>query len=609
MHLDATSGDSDKSEVSGAPEQSRAVPNSNDFLAEKQELEWVLSHPEISRSASLVRFLSFICAKYFDGESKDIREPTIAVQALGRKESNFDSHTDPIVRVTARTLRKKLQMLYEGDAQDHQLQIVLPRGHYIPQFVRRGDAPAESPLPVEVPSLDQVQLDSAAMPGTIAPADPDEDAGSGLWQAFSKAFAFVADRRALWKYATMIFAVAAIFLAGVLFGRHTDQQQRPVGEALKWGDPVWSDEFDGTAQQLPDPSKWTYDLEDQTGLGDGGREVFCSPTAEKSKECDPRRPSAFQDGAGHLVLRAEKNANGAWTQIRITTKGLKNFQYGRIEARMKLPVGTGLWPSFVMVGADKDTVGWPACGSMDVAENVSLNPHSNGLGPTMIRSTLHGPRYFGSNGLWHDFKLPYGGRVDDGSFHTYGIVWSPDMVQFYVDDPANAYVVQDVGELPEGGAWVFDHPFFLTMGLAVGGDWAGNPDATTPNPATVLVDYVRAYQIPTVQAPSIEWHSVNLKSGSSATSTISLRAPNYAGRVHLTCSTDTPTAACSLGASVVNFSDTLSQEDTLTISTNSLTEKGRVAAPPGRYQVTITATTISGDQSQLTVPFEVRGGD
>ena len=90
---------------------------------------------------------------------------------------------------------------------------------------------------------------------------------------------------------------------------------------------------------------------------------------------------------------------------------------------------------------------------MTIAENVSLTERTNGVGPTMIRSTVHGPRYFGGNGLWRDYKFSNGGRVDDAGFHTYGIIWSPYMIQFYVDDPANIFSVQDSSSLPEGGEW------------------------------------------------------------------------------------------------------------------------------------------------------------
>jgi beta-glucanase (GH16 family) len=309
------------------------------------------------------------------------------------------------------------------------------------------------------------------------------------------------------------------------------------------------------------------------------------------------------------VLRAQRNADGSWTSARITTRGLQNFQYGRIEARVKLPLGTGLWPYLWMLGANFNTVGWPASGSATIVESVSDTARSNGLGPGMIRSTVHGPRYYGANGLWHNYKLPNGARVDDSGFHTYGVIWSPGMLQFYVDDPANIYRVQDASDLPEGGEWVFDHPFYLIMNLAIGGDWAGSPDATTPNPAEILVDYVRVYKIPAIPAPAIQWQAVPVKAGSSVASIITLRAQSYAGRVHLACTTEPVATSCSLATSVVDFSDTLSQEDSLTVSTDFFTDKGRVVAPPGRYKMTITATTISGDRSQLTVPFDVRNSE
>jgi beta-glucanase (GH16 family) len=585
----------EKAELPVSPETPES-PASPDFREEREELERVINHPEIARSASLVRFLSFICNKYFEGQADEIREYSIAVEALGRKESTFDSHIDPIVRVTARSLRKKLIRLYESDWQHHPLQIVLPLGHYVPEFVRPNAAtPAESP-----------HTDGSHETLVTGPVGP-RHAGSAFANRFFS-------RSAMVKYGIGVVMVACVFLAGYFWGMRTTRPETPDTQSFKWGEPVWSDEFDGPAQSLPDPTKWTYDTGSHDefgnqGWGDHEVETYCSPRGANPRECDPKRPNAFLDGNGHLVVRAERGAENIWTSARLTTRGLKDFQYGRIEARMRIPVGTGLWPEFWILGSNYLTTGWPASGSATIVENVSLTQRTNGIGPNMIRATLHGPRYYGGNGLWHDFKFPDGARVDDGNFHTYGIIWSPGMIQFYVDDPANIFYVQDASDLPEGGEWVFDHPFFLVMNLAVGGDWPGNPDSTTPTPSDLMVDYVRVYKIPQVSAPAIQWQPVEVKAGSSVASVISLRAHGYSGKVHLSCSIEPAAAACALATSVVDFSNTLTQDDSLTISTDFFSDNGKVVAPPGRYKMTIKATSISGDHSQLIVPFEIKGAD
>ncbi len=598
MHVGASMEGVEKTVGAASAEAPAPEPAANNFREEREELERVLSYPEISRSASLVRFLSFICNKYFDGEAQEIREYSIAVEALGRKEVNFDSHIDPIVRVTARALRKKLREYYKGEGHDHALQIHLPLGHYVPQFLRNtGEEEVE-----------EAQSENAAAEESEAGADAQAEE-SAVEEKTGGAAGFLRAHRLLaWNAAAILLIVPAIFLAGYFWGKRAAQPAQVANSTFQWGEPVWSDEFGGSVQELPDPAKWTFDTGNAADWGNHEIETYCAPRGANAGVCDPKHPNVFQDGAGHLVLRAWRNANGEWTSGRITTRGLKDFQYGRIEARIKMPVGMGLWPSIWMLGSDYGKVGWPASGSVTIAENVSLTERTNGVGPTMIRSTVHGPRYFGGNGLWRDYKFSNGGRVDDAGFHTYGIIWSPYMIQFYVDDPANIFSVQDSSSLPEGGEWVFDHPFYLLMNLAIGGDWPGNPDATTPNDAEMLVDYVRVYKIPAVPAPSIQWHPVQVSAGSSVASVISLRAQSFSGRVHLSCATEPAVAHCTLAMSVVDFSDTLSQDDTLTISTDTFTDKGRILAPPGRYKMTITATTMSGDHSQLTVPFDVVSG-
>jgi beta-glucanase (GH16 family) len=251
----------------------------------------------------------------------------------------------------------------------------------------------------------------------------------------------------------------------------------------------WSDEFDGPAGAAPDPSKWTYDVGGD-GWGNHESEFYCRPGAGAAP-CDARRPNARLDGRGHLVIEA-RLSSGTWTSARMNTAKLEAMRYGRAEARIRLPTGAGLWPAFWLLGTDISTAGWPACGEIDVMENVPA-VGNNPLGPTRIKSTIHGPGYSGGDGIGRVVALPGGGRVDDG-FHVYGVLWSPNKISFYVDDPEAPFFTATPASLPKGARWVYDHPFFLILNLAVGGDWPGPADASTPNPARMLVDWVRVYK-------------------------------------------------------------------------------------------------------------------
>ena len=169
---------------------------------------------------------------------------------------------------------------------------------------------------------------------------------------------------------------------------------------------------------------------------------------------------------------------------------------------MNLPSGNGLWPAFWMLGININSVHWPACGEFDIMENID-----RGMGPTAVQSTLHGPyqqNATASFGLGTRYHFPAGQNV--GQYHVYGMIWSPQQVQFFVDDPVTnifaTFTTNDVAKA--GGQWVFDHPFFLVLNLAVGStnSWSGGPDATTPFPANMLVDYVRVYQWNSSPAPA-----------------------------------------------------------------------------------------------------------
>jgi beta-glucanase (GH16 family) len=274
----------------------------------------------------------------------------------------------------------------------------------------------------------------------------------------------------------------------------------PAAAQTNWS-LVWSDEFDGPSGAAPDSSKWMYD---RFHAGDSNHELqlYCGEEGDGRRGvCSDYVKNAHMDGRGNLVISAvlthpAKAMQGGppskdqWTSARLLTHNKFTFTYGRAEARIKLPFGAGIWPAFWALGDNISSVGWPASGELDMMENVPQ------LGPDTIRSSLHGPGYNGGNSLHGDYKFPAGGRVDT-DFHLYGVIWTPDLVQYYVDDDTHPFVSFTPADMPANAdsVWAFgEHPFFLLLNLAIGGDWPAPPDASTPSPANMYVDYVRVYQ-------------------------------------------------------------------------------------------------------------------
>ncbi len=248
----------------------------------------------------------------------------------------------------------------------------------------------------------------------------------------------------------------------------------------------WSDEFNGAAGSYPNSSNWTYDT-GNSGFGNPEIENYCA-AGSNTAPCSTATPNAAMDGNGNLVIKAIRNASGQWTSARLKTQGLKTFTYGRIEARMKLPVGDGFWPAFWMLGADINSDPWPGCGEQDIIEWVQSYT------PTTTSSTTHGPGYSGGNGIGAKFTFPNGGRIDDASYHTYGVIWGPNSIQYYRDSPSNIFLTTTPANIPSGDQWVYNNPFFLLLNLAIGsGGFPGPTDSSTPSTATMLVDYVRVY--------------------------------------------------------------------------------------------------------------------
>ncbi len=247
----------------------------------------------------------------------------------------------------------------------------------------------------------------------------------------------------------------------------------------------WSEEFNDAAGTPPSPDRWTFDT-GGGGWGNGEIEIYCAP-GSNATPCDASRPNLSQDGKGNMVIRAVKT-NGTWTSGRMKTQGKEAFQYGRIEARMKMTAADGFWPAFWMLGDNMKAVGWPISGEQDIIEWVQS------YGPSTTSSTVHGPGYSGGHGIGGRFTFPNGERIDT-EYHTYGVVWSKDRMQFYRDNPTNPFLTVTPASLPSGTKWVYNQPFFVLLNFAIGGGgFPGTTDASTPTEGTALVDYVRVYK-------------------------------------------------------------------------------------------------------------------
>ncbi|TDO52222.1 beta-glucanase (GH16 family) [Kribbella sp. VKM Ac-2527] len=235
---------------------------------------------------------------------------------------------------------------------------------------------------------------------------------------------------------------------------------------------IWEDNFDGPAGQAPDQNKWRYDI-GGSGWGNNERQYYTNST----------RNSAL-DGGGNLVITARRESGGfqchygtcEYTSARLLTAQTFTQTYGRFEARIKIPRTQGIWPAFWMLGGGN----WPNDGEIDIMENI-------GREPSTVHGTIHGPGYSGGAGIGASYTLPGGQQFAD-AFHTFTVDWAPDSITWYMDGiQYQRRTPADLG----GNTWVFNHPFFMIMNVAVGGNWPGYPDGTTVLPQTMTIDYVR----------------------------------------------------------------------------------------------------------------------
>jgi beta-glucanase (GH16 family) len=269
-------------------------------------------------------------------------------------------------------------------------------------------------------------------------------------------------------------AAGALGLAGL-----TACSTGPSGSAISY---AFSDDFDGPAGSAPDPSKWTYDL----GGGGWGNDELEVYTAS--------RANSFLDGHGNLVIRATRNVQGSGGQAvtsyrsaRLKTLGRFSKYCGTFEARIKLDVQSGLWPAWWMLGANYPTVGWPACGEIDMLENY---------GPTATTS-VHTPDDARTGVLTQRTDV----AIDDG-WHTWRLWWdrSSGDLSFYKDGAR--YMTVEPSQLAN---WCFGSgvPMFMILNLAVGGI-AGIPPGSVRFPVDLLVDYVRVWLCRGIVRPALK---------------------------------------------------------------------------------------------------------
>ena len=266
-----------------------------------------------------------------------------------------------------------------------------------------------------------------------------------------------------------ITALAALVATGCTGAQRVDSTK---DSSIEGWTLTWSDEFDGEAGQPPDPATWVHDV---GGHGWGNEQLEFNTD---------RVDNAQLDGDGVLWIRATTESYGGneYTSARIKTEGLKEFGYGRLEARIRLPAGKGIWPAFWMLGSQFSSVGWPGCGEIDILE-------LRGSQPQNLLGTLHGPGYSGGNGVGSHYTA---GSPLSEDFHIYAIERSENRIRWYLDDVM--FSEKPPADLPADTEWVFNGDFFAILNVAVGGHFVEAPDQSTPFPALMGIDYLRFYE-------------------------------------------------------------------------------------------------------------------
>lgn len=227
---------------------------------------------------------------------------------------------------------------------------------------------------------------------------------------------------------------------------------------------VWSDEFNGN---YLDTNTWNYEI----GTGSWG-------WGNNEQQYYTDRNIKVSNGTMKITAKREDYGGMKYTSSRITTKNKKNFKYGKIEARIKMPKFKGVWPAFWMLGANQDSVGWPKCGEIDIVEAINDE--------NLVYGTLHWFHDPGNNNADSGSSVAVANRTE---YHVYGVEWTADKLRWYVD--GKVYRTMDVSN---DSFSEVRKEYFVIFNMAIGGQWPGYDIDETAFPATMEVDWVRAYK-------------------------------------------------------------------------------------------------------------------
>ncbi|MFY0577024.1 glycoside hydrolase family 16 protein [Cystobacter fuscus] len=255
----------------------------------------------------------------------------------------------------------------------------------------------------------------------------------------------------------------------------TKQEEKPLAGWVQ----IWSDEFDGTSVNT---SNWSY-------------VTNVHVNNEQQQYTTSSQNVSVSNGTLKITARLQSNNGYPFTSGRLESAGKRQFGHTRIESRIKLPVGAGLWPAFWLLGHDINSVGWPACGELDIMENVGYSDWTSGA--------LHGPGYSGNTPINSRFYP----NSSVANFHVYRTEYSPSDIKWYIDGVLVKTTLKS--EVTRYGNWVYDKPFYIILNPAVGGSYPqgvngatypypGVPQSTVDlirnTPQTMEVDWVRVYQ-------------------------------------------------------------------------------------------------------------------